>query len=81
MRRGEEHYLTLDALRARFYRSNCTDPRDVASSVVSRARDIDLKEWLRDYSTKGDELMIFKKAFEQITLTIQTLDMMYPNDK
>ena len=76
VKNGEEHHLTLAALLARFYKSCCTDPRDAVYSLVSMARDIDPEDWLPDYSTKSDDLMVLRKAFEHLVHTTQSLDVM-----
>ena len=76
VKNGEEHDLTLATLLAKFFKSCCTDPRDAVYSLVSMARDINRDDWLPEYSTKSDELMVLKKAFEYLVHTTQSLDMM-----
>ena len=78
---GEEHHLTLAALLVRFYKSRCTNPRDAVYSLVSMARDIDPEDWLPDYSTKSDDLLVFRKAFEHLVHTTQSLDVMCRSTK
>ncbi len=67
--RGDEHHLTLNALLGEFHQSSCEDPRDAVYSLISLARDINHMEWLPNYSTKNNELMVFKKAFQHIVFT------------
>ena len=76
VKNGEQHHLTLAALLAKFYKSRCTNPRDAVYSLVSMARDINPEDWLPDFSTKSDDLMVFRKAFEHLVHTTQSLDAM-----
>lgn len=66
VRHGEEHFLTLEFLAARFHMSFCTDTRDVVYSPVSMPVDIDPKNWLLNYLIDNNEPMVSKKAFEHI---------------
>ena len=76
VRNGEEHHLTLAALLARFYKSCCTNPRDAVFSLLSMARDIDREDWLLYHSTKCPDVLVFKKTFEHLVHTTQSLDVM-----
>ena len=78
---GECHCLTLEALLTRFHNSRCTNPRDAVYSLVSMAIDIDLEDWLPDYSTNSSDLMVFRKAFEHIVHTTQSLEVMCRSNK
>ena len=81
VRSGEEHYLTLATFLARFHKSCCTDSRDAVYSLVSMATGIDPVDWFPDYSAKSDELMVFRKAFEHLVHTTQSLDVMCRSSK
>ena len=76
MKLEEEHFLTLEALLGKFFMSSCTDPRYAVYSLLSSAINMDLKEWLPNYSSKKTEFMVFKKAFQYILCTSQSLDVM-----
>ena len=81
MKQGEKDSLTLEALLGKFHRSSCTDSRDAVYSLISLATDIDLKEWLPDYSYETSELSLFQKTFQHIVYTSKSLDVMCRSKK